>query len=101
MTSEILSGSETHLTPSQNETPDEAKAAAQAPAPAAPAASTESAVTSFFLPPQGGGAPRRPISTGSPASEARLNVAMRILRDPVARTSFSRVYSGQARNWHR
>ncbi len=55
----------------------------------------------FLMPPQGGGAPRRLFSTGSPASETRLNVAMKVLRDPVARASFSRVYSGQARNWSR
>ena len=53
------------------------------------------------MPPQGAGAPRRLYSTGSPASEERLNVAMKILRDPMARVSFSRVYSGQARGWNR
>jgi hypothetical protein len=53
------------------------------------------------MPPQGAGAPRRLFSTGSPASQTRLNVAMKVLRDPMARASFSRVYSGQARNWSR
>jgi hypothetical protein len=31
----------------------------------------------------------------------RLNIAMQVLRDPVARTSFSQVYSGQPGNWRR
>jgi hypothetical protein len=52
-------------------------------------------------PPQGAGAPLRLFNTGSPASVERLNVALRVLRDPIARASFSRVYSGQLRNWNR
>jgi hypothetical protein len=55
----------------------------------------------FLLPPQGPGIPRRPFLTGAPANEQRFNVAMRVLNDPVARISASRVYSGQARNWSR
>ncbi len=75
-----------------------ADAAAAAAAPAPPATPLPSP---FALPPQGEGAPRRPFSTGSPSSEERLNVAVRVLRDPVARTSFSRPYSGQSRSWGR
>ncbi|HTT48276.1 MAG TPA: hypothetical protein VMG39_09775 [Pseudolabrys sp.] len=44
--------------------------------------------------------PQRLYSTGSPASQQRLNVAMKVLHDPVARASFSRAYSGQTRNWN-
>jgi hypothetical protein len=54
-----------------------------------------------YPPPQSEGAPRRLFTIGSPMAEERLNVAVRILRDPVARTSFTKVYSGQARNWRR
>jgi hypothetical protein len=52
-------------------------------------------------PPQSEGVPRRLFTTGSPATEARLNVAIKVLRDPIARNSFSRPYSGQARYWSR
>ncbi len=52
-------------------------------------------------PPQGEGVPRRLYTTGGPATEERLNVAIKVLRDSIARNSFSRPYSGQARNWKR
>jgi hypothetical protein len=55
----------------------------------------------YLLPPQGPGIPRRPFLTGAPANEQRFNVAMRVLNDPIARISASRVYSGQARSWNR
>ncbi len=74
------------------------RAAAAAAAPAPPATPLPSP---FALPPQGEGAPRRPFSSGSPSSEERLNVAMKVLRDPAARMSFSRPYSGQSRSWGR
>lgn len=70
-------------------------------APAGPAAAASTSNFWFLKPPQGDGIPRRPFATGGPARAERLNVAMKVLRDPVARTSFSRVYSGQARNWSR
>jgi hypothetical protein len=57
--------------------------------------------SSYVVPPQGPGAPTRLRHDGAPASEERLNTAMKALLDPAARTSSSRVYSGQARNWHR
>ncbi len=57
--------------------------------------------SSYVVPPQGPGAPTRLRYDGAPPSEERLNTAMKALLDPVARTSSSRVYSGQARNWHR
>jgi hypothetical protein len=57
--------------------------------------------SSYTIPPQGPGAPTRLRYDGGPASEERLNTAMKALLDPVARTSSSRVYSGQARNWRR
>jgi len=57
--------------------------------------------SSYMLPPQGPGAPTRLRYDGAPPSEERLNTAMKALLDPVARTSSSRVYSGQARNWYR
>jgi hypothetical protein len=81
--------------------PSAEKAEARAASSAAAAASAPAQAAQFLMPPQGGGAPRRLYSTGSPASEERLNVAMKILRDPSARASFSRVYSGQARGWNR
>jgi hypothetical protein len=85
--------------------PDTVKANAKPtarPAPAAAAARAAApAPAPFSPPPQGEGVPRRLFSTGSPQSEARLNVAMKVLRDPVARMSFSRPYSGQSRYWGR
>jgi hypothetical protein len=52
-------------------------------------------------PPQGRGLPQRPNIMGAQPGYERLNIAMQVRRDPVARTSFSRVYSGQARDWRR
>jgi hypothetical protein len=49
-------------------------------------------------PPQGEGAPRRLFTTRGPATGARLNVAMKVLQDPVARNSFTRRNSGQPRS---
>ncbi|UPK04546.1 hypothetical protein [Bradyrhizobium sp. 170] len=68
-----------------------------------PEIATYTAQTSstYTIPPQGPGAPTRLRYDGGPASEERLNTAMKALLDPVARTSSSRVYSGQARNWRR
>ena len=57
--------------------------------------------SSYMSPPQGAGAPTRLRHDGAPPSEERLNTAMKVLLDPAARTSSSRVYSGQARNWQR
>jgi len=57
--------------------------------------------SSYTAPPQGAGAPTRLRHDGAPPSEQRLNTAMKVLLDPAARTSSSRVYSGQARNWQR
>jgi len=54
-----------------------------------------------LMPPQTPGAPQRLYSTGSPASFERLNVAIKVLRDPLARGSFMRAYSGQTRSWNR
>lgn len=68
---------------------------------AAPPEQPADAPPATLIPPQGEGAPRRPFSTGSPAATERLNVAVRVLQDPVARMSASRPYSGQARSWRR
>jgi len=65
------------------------------------ATNTAQASSSYIIPPQGPGAPTRLRYDGAPPSEERLNTAMKALLDPVARTSSSRVYSGQARHWHR
>jgi hypothetical protein len=46
-------------------------------------------------PPQGRGVPQRSNLMGPQPGFQRLNIAMQVLRDPVARISFSRVYSGQ------
>jgi hypothetical protein len=75
----------------------------QAAAAARPEIATEAnkAASSYMAPPQGPGAPARLRYDGSPHAEARLNTAMKALLDPAARTSWSRVYSGQTRNWGR
>ncbi len=52
-------------------------------------------------PPQGRGLPPRPYLVGAQPGFQRLNIAMQVLRDPVARTSFSQVYSGQPGDWRR
>lgn len=53
-------------------------------------------------PPPGEGAPRRLFTTRGPATAARLNVAMKVLRDPVLRMSRTIRYSGQSsRRWGR
>ena len=52
-------------------------------------------------PPQTDGSPRRLYITGGPALEDRVSVALQVLRNPVARNTFTRPYSGQARNWTR
>jgi len=52
-------------------------------------------------PPQSEGSPRRLYTTGGPALQERISVALQVLRDPVARNSFTRPYSGQPRNWTR
>ena len=57
--------------------------------------------SSYMAPPQGAGAPTQLRHDGAPPSEQRLNTAMKVLLDPAARASSSRVYSGQARNWQR
>jgi hypothetical protein len=65
------------------------------------ATKTEPVAPGYVTPPQGGGAPRRLRIDGAPRGEVRLNAAMKVLLDPVARASPSRVYSGQARTWNR
>lgn len=66
-----------------------------------PSKSADGSTHVRYPPPQSEGGPRRFFTTGSPASGERLNAAIKILRDPIARTTFSRPYSGQARNWNR
>ncbi len=46
-------------------------------------------------PPQGEGLPPRANLLSPQPGFRRLNCAMQVLRDPVARASFSQVYSGQ------
>ncbi|VIO72844.1 hypothetical protein CI1B_44920 [Bradyrhizobium ivorense] len=65
------------------------------------ATSVPATASLYMAPPQTGGAPQQLRHDGSPHAEARLNTAMRILLDPVARGLASKVYSGQARNWSR
>jgi hypothetical protein len=51
---------------------------------------------------QSEGVPQRPYLAGGPARPGRIGVALRVLNDPVARSSFSRIYSGQSsRRWSR
>jgi len=53
-------------------------------------------------PVQSEGVPPRPYLVGGPARPGRIGIALRVLNDPVARSSFSRVYSGQtSRRWSR
>ena len=52
-------------------------------------------------PPQGRGLPPRSNLMSPQPGFQRLNCAMQVLRDPVARASFSRVYAGQPGYWSR
>lgn len=52
-------------------------------------------------PPQAEGTPQRPAQVGAQPGYQKPNIALQVLRDPVARSSRSRVYSGQARGWRR
>jgi hypothetical protein len=79
---------------------------AATPSSGSPAAdhTTESAPATTHYPnppPQSEGVPMRLFTTGGPTSYERMSVAMKVLLDPVARNSFTRPYSGQARNWNR
>ena len=69
--------------------------------PPPPAANETASKLVTFQPPQGPGVPQRPFATGGPDTGEKPSVTLRVLRDPVARMSFSRVYSGQSRNWTR
>lgn len=51
------------------------------------------------VPPQGAGVPQKPFSYGAPPRYVKYNIAVRVLADPVARTTFSQPYSGQRRFW--
>jgi hypothetical protein len=62
--------------------------------------STQSSLE-YLSPPQSSGIPRRLYIEGAPAGQEKLNVALKILNDPIARNSFSRIYSGQRRGWNR
>ncbi|MGF6310544.1 hypothetical protein ABIB82_004703 [Bradyrhizobium sp. i1.8.4] len=62
---------------------------------------TPPTTSAYMAPPQGPGAPQQLRHDGSPHSEERLNTAMKILLDPMARALPGKVYSGQARNWTR
>jgi len=55
----------------------------------------------YLSPPQSGGLPRRLYTEGAPPGEEKINVALKVLNDPIARNSFSRNYSGQRRSWDR
>ena len=70
-------------------------------AAAAEAGDAKPAQASGRPPPQGRGVTPRPYLVGAPPGREKPNIAMQVLRDPVARTSSSRVYSGQARDWRR
>ncbi len=70
-------------------------------AAAAEAGDAKPAQASGRPPPQGKGVTPRPYLVGAQPDYRQPNIAMQVLRDPVARTSFSRIYSGQARDWRR
>ena len=52
-------------------------------------------------PPQSLGVPQRAFLVGARPGYQKPNIALQVLRDPVARTSRSPIYSGQARGWRR
>ncbi len=78
-----------------------AKAGDAKPAQASGSAQASANGQAHRPPPQGRGLPPRPYLVGAQPGYQKPNIAMQVLRDPVARTSFSRVYSGQARDWRR
>lgn len=73
--------------------------------PAKPAAATpvETQETARYHPnrppPQGQGAAQRGLLMGAVPGCEKLGIALQVLHDPVARRSFTQVYSGQARSW--
>ena len=71
------------------------------PAQASGSAQASASGQAHRPPPQGRGLPPRPYLVGAYPGHQQPNIAMQVLRDPVARTSSSRVYSGQARDWRR
>ena len=103
MPNEYMMGAEGEFSPPANAPNAEAKAKTGSKKSKAgvPAEDQPTGRPSFLMPPQGPGVPRRVFSTGSPQSQQRLGVAALVLRDPVARSSFSRPYSGQSRPWSR
>ena len=50
-------------------------------------------------PPQGASVEPKPFNFGAPPRYVKYNVAVKVLADPVARTTFSQPYSGQRRLW--
>jgi len=78
---------------------------ASTPAPAAPQQGADGGDADsqfqYMSPPQAAGSPQRLYTEGAPADEEKVNIALKVLRDPVARNSFSRIYSGQRRGWNR
>ena len=50
-------------------------------------------------PPQGASVEPKPFLYGAPPRYVKYNVAVKVLADPVARTTFSQPYSGQRRLW--
>jgi hypothetical protein len=62
---------------------------------------TAEASFDYSRPPQSAGIPQRLYSLGPAAGDEKPNAALRVLHDPVARNSLTRIYSGQRRGWNR
>ena len=72
----------------------------EAAAPSRKAPGREPGLEGLRAPIQSEGPDQRPYLVGGPARAGREGIALRVLNDPAARASFSRVYSGQtSRRW--
>jgi len=59
----------------------------------------QSGPESVRRPVQGASVEPKPFNYGAPPRYVKYNVAVKVLADPVARTTFSQPYSGQRRFW--
>ena len=81
--------------PEQPKTPKGERPDTPANAPQAAPSGTDP----LRIPPQGPGVEQKPFLYGAPPRYVKYNVAVKVLADPVARTTFSQPYSGQRRLW--
>jgi hypothetical protein len=71
----------------------------QTNAPANLPQAASSSTDPMRVPTQGAGVEQKPFKYGAPPRYVKYNVAVKVLADPVARTTFSQPYSGQRRLW--